>query len=299
MMPREKKTLFEALTRAGRLILAHHRRPRQVRFKGGSPINLVTETDQACDRLIRGIIRRAFPDHNLLTEESDPTQSPSPLKWIVDPLDGTTNFAHGYPQCAVSIALEQEGTIVLGGVYDPFRDELFWAQKGGGAWLVTGMRDKAKGARGKRIKVSSNRTLATSLLLTGFPYDRRENADLYLSYVKAFMHRIQGIRREGAAALDLCWVACGRVDGYWEWRLKPWDLAAGSLIVNEAGGRLSGFSGEPHSIYREQTLATNGLVHEEMLAVMRELDRKGQRPKRRPGRRGAPRWRRWSRAPRR
>ena len=157
--------------------------------------------------------------------------------------------------------------IVLAGVYDPFRDELFWAEKGRGAYLI-------RGRRSKRLRVSPARSLQKSLLLTGFPYDRRERIDLYLSYVRAFMGKIQGIRRAGAAALDLCWVACGRVDGYWEWRLKPWDSAAGKLIVEEAGGRLSDFSGRPFSIYGEQTLATNGKIHQEMLRVMKNLRRK-------------------------
>ena len=157
-------------------------------------------------------------------------------------------------------------SIILGGVYDPFRDELFWAEKGRGAWLV-------HAGRSQRIAVSSTRTLEQSLLMTGFPYDRRERIDLYLQYLKVFMEKIQGIRRAGAAALDLCWVASGRIDGYWEWRLKPWDQAAGSLIVEEAGGRMSDFSGKRFSIYGEQTLATNGRIHPAMLRRMETLPR--------------------------
>jgi myo-inositol-1(or 4)-monophosphatase len=258
-------TLFLALRRAGELIRRNFHRPLTISFKG-SPINLVTEVDRAADRLIRRTILRRFPSHDLLTEESSATGKRSPYKWIIDPLDGTTNYAHHFPQVGVSIGLERQGNIVLGGVYDPFRDELFWAQKGRGAWLD-------HGGRRKRLAVSLTRSLAHSLLLTGFPYDRREHVDLYLSYVKAFMGRIQGIRRAGAAALDLCWVACGRVDGYWEWRLKPWDVAAGCLIVTEAGGKMSDFLGRPYSIYREQTLADNGRIHKEMLRVMEGLRR--------------------------
>ncbi len=216
--------------------------------------------------MIRRIILKAFPTHDLLTEESVPTGKGSDYKWIIDPLDGTTNYAHHFPQVGVSIGLEYKGKIILGGVYDPFRDELFWAQKGRGAWME-------RAGRRKRLSVSSAPTLSRSLLMTGFPYDRRERVDLYLSYVKAFMQRIQGIRRAGAAALDLCWVAAGRVEGYWEWRLKPWDVAAGSLIAEEAGGRLTDFSGKRFSIYGEQTLATNGKVHREMLRVMAPLSR--------------------------
>jgi myo-inositol-1(or 4)-monophosphatase len=306
-----KPILFLALTRAGKLIRDRFDHPRTISFKG-SPINLVTEVDQAADRLIRRTIHARFPDHDFLTEESIPTGKGSPFKWIVDPLDGTTNYAHHYPQVGVSIALEytpphpqplslrargaasltlsrrervadatatlasaraavaegrvRQGTIILGGVYDPFRDELFWAVRGKGAFLRRGTSDK-------KIHVSQTRRLASSLLLTGFPYDRRERVDIYLSYVREFMQRIQGIRREGAAALDLCWVACGRVDGYWEWRLKPWDVAAGKIIVEEAGGRLTTFAGKPFSIYGEQTLATNRRIHREMLAVMEPLEK--------------------------
>lgn len=301
MMRTARETLFRALRDAGGLILRGFDKPQKIAFKKGSPINLVTAVDQAADARIRRILRRAFPTHDLLTEESEPTTLHSPYRWIVDPLDGTTNYAHNFPQACVSIGLEHralsptlsratrergnnhdslarydslarrqagegwgEGTILLGGVYDPFRDELFWAERGKGAWLE-------HAGKKKRLRVSPTSALKRSLLLTGFPYDRRERIDLYLSYIKAFMHRIQGIRRAGAAALDLCWVACGRVDGYWEWRLKPWDCAAGQIIVEEAGGRLSDFSGRPFSVYGEQTLATNGRVHAEMLRVMRGL----------------------------
>ena len=263
---KHRRILFNALARAGALIRRNFDRKISVSFKNNSPINLVTQTDRACDRLIRRLISRAYPDHDLLTEESVPTGRQSSYKWIVDPLDGTTNFAHHFPQCAVSIALEYMGRIILAGVYDPFRDELFWAEKGRGAWLE-------HAGRRRKLSVSKTGSLTRSLLMTGFPYDRRERADLYLSYVKAFMRHIQGIRRAGAAALDLCWVACGRIDGYWEWRLKPWDVAAGSLIVEEAGGRMSDFSGKRFSIYGEQTLATNGRIHRSMVREMRRLPR--------------------------
>ena len=258
--------MFAALKSAGHLIRESFDQPHKVRFKRHSRINLVTAVDQAADRLIRSTIRRDYPGHDFLTEESTPTGRGSPYKWIIDPLDGTTNYAHHFPQVAVSIGLEYKGKVSLGGIYDPFRDELFWAEKGRGAWL------EHAGKR-RRLAVSRTPSLSRSLLLTGFPYDRREHIDLYLSYVKAFMTQIQGIRRAGAAALDLCWVAAGRVDGYWEWRLKPWDVAAGKLIVEEAGGKLSDFSGRPYSIYGEQTLATNGRIHREMLKVMRSLKR--------------------------
>jgi myo-inositol-1(or 4)-monophosphatase len=283
-----RDTLFLALRRAGALIKKNIDRPNKVQYKRRSPINLVTWVDHAADRVIRKTIQSRFPDHNLLTEESTPKITFSPYKWIVDPLDGTTNYAHHYPQVCVSIGLEysphpalrsalslgerapkgwvRQRNIILAGVFDPLRDELFWAEKGRGAWLE-------HGKHRRRVCVSPTHSLSHSLLLTGFPYDRRARIDLYLSYVKAFMQKIQGIRRAGAAALDLCWVACGRVDGYWEWRLKPWDVAAGKLIVEEAGGRLSDFSGNPFDIYGEQTLATNGRIHNEMLRLMHPLKR--------------------------
>ena len=261
-----RSTMFLALTRAGKLIRDAFDRPRKISYKNQSSINLVTSVDQAADRLIREIINRQFPGHDTLTEESAPSSRGSPFKWIIDPLDGTTNYAHHFPQVGVSMALEYRNKIILGGVYDPFRDELFWARKGRGAWLK-------HAGRQRRLSVSLTPSLSHALLLTGFPYDRRERIDLYLSYVKAFMAHIQGIRRAGAAALDLCWVAAGRVDGYWEWRLKPWDVAAGKLIVEEAGGRMSNFSGRRFSVYGEQTLATNGRIHRSMLRVMRSLER--------------------------
>jgi myo-inositol-1(or 4)-monophosphatase len=261
-----KSALFFALRTAGDHIRKNFDRPQKISYKNGSLINLVTAVDQAADKKIRTILHRAFPTHDLLTEESEPTRLNSPYRWIVDPLDGTTNYAHHFPQACVSIGLEFEGRIILGGVFDPFRDELFWAAKGKGAWME-------HAGRKKRIHVSTVPVLQKSLLMTGFPYDRRERIDLYLSYVKEFMQRIQGIRRAGAAALDLCWVACGRVDGYWEWRLKPWDCAGGQIIVEEAGGTLSNFSGKAYSIYGEQTLASNGRIHNEMLKVMRPLEK--------------------------
>jgi myo-inositol-1(or 4)-monophosphatase len=266
-----RETLFLALHRAGHLIEQNLLRNKKTRFKGCSSINLLTWVDNAADRLIIRTIRERFSEHDFLTEESTPTHRQSAYKWIIDPLDGTTNYAHEFPQVGVSIGLEREGAIMLAGVYDPFRHELFWAEKGHGAFLKQG------NSPSKRIRVSRTPRLQESLLLTGFPYDRHERADFYLGYVRAFMARIQGIRRMGAAALDLCWVACGRVDGYWEWRLKPWDTAAGGLIVQEAGGELSDFKGKPFSVYGEQTLATNGKIHREMLRVMRTVRPLGYR----------------------
>ena len=177
-------------------------------------------------------------------------------RWIIDPLDGTTNFAHSYPQFCVSIALERDDEVILGLVYDPLRGECFKAVKGEGATL-----------NGGSIHVSAVKELDKALLATGFPYDQREKADFYLVLFKAFMTRSQGIRRNGSAALDLCYLACGRIDGFWELKLRPWDTAAGTLIVAEAGGRLSDLSGNKFSIWGEETLASNGAIHDEMVNI--------------------------------
>lgn len=234
-----------------------------IHYKG--EIDLVTETDHEIEALIGNRLRAAFPAHRLVAEEASAQagmQRPGvdEYVWYLDPVDGTTNFAHSYPQFAVSLALARGTELLVGCVYDPMRDELFEACRGRGATL-----------NGEAIHVSEVLELRHALLATGFPYDRREHADLYLGYVKAFMLRAQGIRRSGAAALDLCAVACGRLDGFWEWKLKPWDMAAGFLIVGEAGGAVSDFAGEPVDLFGDQTLATNGKLHAEMIGVLADL----------------------------
>jgi myo-inositol-1(or 4)-monophosphatase len=250
-----RKTARTAAQAAGEILRDNWRVPKTIDYKGA--IDLVTSTDRDSERKIIEVIRQSFPDHSLLAEEEiDIQNAPSEYRWIVDPLDGTTNFAHGYPQFCVSIALERSGRVIFGLVYDPIRDERFEAALGRGATL----NDEA-------MRVSTVSELDKALLATGFPYDRRDFADFYLGYFKEFMIRCQGLRRAGSAALDLCYVACGRFDGFWELKLKPWDIAAGALIVAEAGGRLSDFSGEPFSINGRETLASNRLIHEEMARV--------------------------------
>ena len=224
-----------------------------------SSIDLVTEVDRACEQAILDVLGAAFPEHAFLAEESG-THGSNEFVWVVDPLDGTTNFAHGYPQVSISIALLRGGETLFGLVYDPIREELFVGRRGGAATL----NDRA-------LHVSAAADLGSSLLASGFPYDRREHADYYLSFFKAFMLRTQGIRRAGSAALDLCWVAAGRVDGFWEWKLKPWDTAAGVLIVEAAGGRSSDFHGGHFDPFGDQTLASNGLIHDEMVEVLGRL----------------------------
>jgi myo-inositol-1(or 4)-monophosphatase len=249
----------EAADAAGKIIRASWDRPKTIDYKGA--IDLVTSVDRESERTIVEIIKRNFPNHSILAEEETNVEgTQNGYRWIVDPLDGTTNFAHGYPQLCVSIALECAGEVILGLVDDPIRRERFSAIRQHGATL-----------NGKAIRTSTVNELDKSLLATGFPYDHREHADFYLSYFKAFMTRCQGIRRGGSAALDLCYVACGRLDGFWELKLKPWDTAAGALIVAEAGGKLSDFAGNPFSIWGNETLAANSSIHDEMVRTARAV----------------------------
>jgi myo-inositol-1(or 4)-monophosphatase len=254
-------TAWDAARAAGTLILDNWQRPKQIDYKGA--IDVVTSVDRESERIIVDLLQRNFPDHGILAEEeTDRRSSESRYLWIIDPLDGTTNFAHGYPQFCVSIALQCDGEVVLGLVYDPLRSECFRAIRGGGATL-----------NGNSIRASAIDELDKALLATGFPYDHREKADFYLAYFKAFTIRSQGIRRNGSAALDLCYVACGRLEGFWEFNLKPWDTAAGALIVNEAGGRLSNFHGTEFSIWDSETLASNALIHDEMVGITADASR--------------------------
>ena len=241
---------WDAASAAGEIIRANWQQPKHIGYKGA--IDLVTSVDRESERKIVEIIQRNFPDHSILAEEETNVEgAQNEFRWIVDPLDGTTNFAHGYPQFCVSIALERNGQVILGLVYDPLRRECFRAARGQGATL-----------NGEPIATSTTNELDKALLATGFPYDHREHADFYLSYFRAFMTRCQGIRRGGSAALDLSYVACGRLDGFWEMKLKPWDTAAGALIVSEAGGKLSDFAGKPFTIWGDETLAANNRIHE-------------------------------------
>lgn len=228
---------------------------KKVELKG--EINLVTEVDKICEARIVEIITEAFPEHNILAEETPMLEGSSPYRWIIDPLDGTTNYAHGYPFFCTSIALELEGKIVLGAIYDFLLDELFTAQQGKGAFL-----------NGERISVSETAWLTEALLCTGFPYDLRESTVNNLNHFNNFIMEARAIRRDGSAALDLCYVAMGRFDGFWELKLNPWDVAAGKLLVEEAGGVVTDFSGGPLDIYGNETLASNGRIHEEMIGVL-------------------------------
>ncbi|MBI2090014.1 MAG: inositol monophosphatase [Deltaproteobacteria bacterium] len=249
----------EAARAAGALIVENWQRFKEIEYK--SAIDIVTEVDRKAEEKIVGILLQRFPDHAILAEEETRISgSAGEYRWIIDPLDGTTNFAHGYPQVSVSIALEKAQRILLGVVFDPLRQELFTAAEGRGAFL-----------NDSPIRTSKTAELDKALLATGFPYDRRERADFYLNFFKAFLVRCQGIRRAGSAALDLCYLACGRIDGFWELKLHAWDTAAASVIVREAGGNLTDFNGNAFTIWGEETLGSNGLIHAEMLEVLAQI----------------------------
>ena len=233
-----------------------------IRFKGET--DLVTEVDHACERLIVATLRDVYPDHDILAEEETRQLSSARCRWIIDPLDGTTNYAHGYPWFCVSIALEVDGDVCLGVIYQPVMDELFTAVRGAGAFL-----------NGRPIRVSQRRPLKQCLLATGFPYDRTPDNENNFDQFHAFQFAARAVRRAGAAALDLASVAAGRLDGYWEMKLKPWDVAAGQLLVAEAGGRVTGYDGAPFSSYNHRVVASNGLIHDEMIAVLAAAGRQG------------------------
>jgi myo-inositol-1(or 4)-monophosphatase len=229
-------------------------------FKGET--NLVTEVDRACEDLIVSTLRAEYPESDILAEEEAYTSFASNLKWIIDPLDGTTNYAHGFPWFCVSIALAIDGVLRLGVIYHPVLDELFTALKGEGAFL-----------NGRRLQVSNRQPLKSCLLATGFPYDKTRDNENNFALFAAFQLSARAVRRAGAAALDLAYVAAGRLDGYWECKIKPWDIAAGKLLVEEAGGMVTGYAGEPTSIYDHRILASNGVIHGEMVALLSATDR--------------------------
>jgi myo-inositol-1(or 4)-monophosphatase len=247
-----KDVAVDAARQAGAVIADYAKNGFHVEHKDA--VNLVTDADRRAEQVIVETITRMFPDHQILAEEGGQGGSRSPYKWVIDPLDGTTNFAHGFPAYCVSIGLEYQDRCL-----DPTRQELFVGETGRGATL-----------NGRPIRVSKAATLDAALLVTGFAYDIRVSKDNNLNHFARFALRAQGLRRTGTAAIDLCYVACGRFDGFWELKLHPWDMAAGSVILTEAGGRMSDFHGGTFSIYGEQLVASNGLIHDEMLEVLRQ-----------------------------
>ncbi len=239
-------------------ILADRLGRAQVSNKGD--IDLVTEADLAAEKLIIERIRSHYPRHAILAEESGASEElnegKSEWKWIIDPLDGTTNYAHGYPCFCVSIGLERAGVVEVGVIYDPTRDELFAAERGQGATL-----------NGRRIRVSDVADLNQAMLCTGFPYNVRERPNFARDFAN-FTMEAQAVRRDGSAAIDLAYLACGRFDGFWEDGLNAWDVAAGLLLIEEAGGQITDFNGRPIDIYEAKVLASNGLIHDAMRRVL-------------------------------
>jgi len=244
---------------AGSLIREGFGKQFKVDFKTNE-INLVTEIDTASEKLIVDFIKKKFPSHNILAEESGETNNSSEYLWVIDPLDGTTNFAHGLPIFAVSIGLQKNGETIAGVVYDVMQDIIYSAEKGSGAT-----------ANSVKIKVSENNNLQHSLLVTGFPYNIKENPDKALERFTTLSKKSRGIRRLGSAAIDFCYVATGVFDGFWEVHLNPWDICAGNLIVEEAGGIVTDFDGKPIDIFTKRILCTNRKIHQKMIEVMKSI----------------------------
>jgi myo-inositol-1(or 4)-monophosphatase len=245
----------EAALRAGAIQKDRYGQQIQIHQKG--EIDLVTEVDRACEDAILDVLRSRCPGHDIVTEETRLDRTGSRYVWFTDPLDGTTNYAHGYPFFCTSVALTVDGEAVAGAVYDPIKEELFTAERGAGARV-----------NGRPLRVSTCTTLLRSLLVTGFPYDLRDDLDAKLKLFNRFMGHARAIRRDGAAALDLCYLAAGRIDGFWEERLQPWDMMAGTLLVEEAGGRVTRFDGSPVGLRADEIVAANPALHAAMLEVL-------------------------------
>ncbi|MBC8384403.1 MAG: inositol monophosphatase [Candidatus Cloacimonetes bacterium] len=247
----------EIAREAGAIIRdGYHSELTNIEHKG--QIDIVTEIDLQSEIHLKKRISQKFPDDNIISEETSSGYDFGQRNWIIDPLDGTTNFSHKFPVCAVSIGLEIDGIISSGVVYNPILDEMFSAERGKGAFY-----------NDESIRVSETGEISNSLIATGFPYDRWQNGDHYIREYLAFMKRCQGVRRVGAAAVDLCYVAMGRLDGFFERKLKPWDMAAGSLIVAEAGGNISRFNGNKWHYLDDTIIASNGIIHNRMIDILK------------------------------
>ena len=250
------ETLLDAV-QAGGAQMQHYFNGRFTVSSKTNINDLVTEADHASEKVIIDIIQKKYPDHFILSEETGEIKTTSEYKWIIDPIDGTINFANGIPICCVSIGLEKDGEIIMGSVYNPFMNELFVAEKKMGATL-----------NNKKIQVSNKANVGNSCLVTGFPYTYVESENGPLEIFSALIRKAIPVRRLGSAAIDLCWVAAGRFDGYFEHHLQTWDSAAGFLMVKEAGGKVTDFSGKDYSVYQKQILATNGFIHEELRGII-------------------------------
>jgi myo-inositol-1(or 4)-monophosphatase len=248
-----KNTLLKALEEAGKRIRSFDESEFQISNKEGIN-NLVTEVDHAAEETIIATIKETFPEHQILSEECGELFQDSQYKWIIDPIDGTVNFAHRIPLCCVSIGLEQAGKMILGGVFNPFINELFIAERGQGTTL-----------NGKKVVVSKNASVESACLVTGFPYTYLDEPNGPLEVFDRFIRRGVPVRRLGSAAIDLAWVACGRFDGFFEHKLAAWDSAAGFLLVEEAGGKVTQFDGTDYNPYKPGIIATNGIIHDDLV----------------------------------
>lgn len=260
MSGRLVETAVQCVREAGAVLLDYHRKLENLRIEAKGSFDYVTEADLAAQEAIVNLIRRRHPDHEILAEEDQRSPGQNVSRWLVDPLDGTTNFIHGFPVFAVSVALEHKDSIVLGAVYDPCRKELFLAQEGQGASL-----------NGQSIQVSSRRTQDEALVTTAFPWRERALLSRYLEAFTRIFTKVSDIRRGGSAALDLAYVACGRCEGFWEVGLSPWDIAAGHLLVKEAGGHISDFTGGENHIWVGDVVAGNPSIHGFLLGIIREV----------------------------
>lgn len=251
-----KNTLYKALEESGKILKEYIDKDFAVESKDVIS-NLVTEVDTRSEAKIIEVIRNEFPTHNILSEEIGALESTADVRWIIDPIDGTINYAHGIPICCVSIGIESAGEIVMGGIYNPFGNEMFFAEKGKGSFM-----------NDKRIQVSKEDNFKKSLLVTGFPYKTGSNPNNPVKVFSAIVNSDIPVRRLGSAALDICWTACGRFDGFREYNLNAWDVAAGYIILTEAGGTVTDFNGGKYSVYNKEILATNGLIHNELLGII-------------------------------
>lgn len=247
------ETAIQAAQKAGTILLENYGKLKKehVSLKGAR--DFVTEIDKKSEKEILHIIQSKFPEHSILAEESGKQENKSPYQWVIDPLDGTVNFIHEFPIFCISIALEHNGMKQVGVIYDPLRDELFTAEKGKGAFL-----------NGQRISVTQNRNLQDAILATGFPFRIHDRLDNYLQMFKSIFQKVAGIRRGGSAAIDLAYTACGRFDGFWEMGLSPWDIAAGLLIIEEAGGKTSGFNGQPETVATGDIICGPPEIHKQL-----------------------------------
>jgi myo-inositol-1(or 4)-monophosphatase len=257
MTPHEVAIL--SATEAGKILRDQIGKIQSEHVMNKRPFDYVTAIDRQCEALIIQNIKKYFPTHEILAEESGNSEHRDSYCWIIDPLDGTTNFIHGVPHCSVSIALAKDNDIILGVIYDPFRDELFYAEQGKGAFC-----------NHKPIRVSSQKNENYCLVATGFPFKNKELLNQYWTALSEIFLKISGIRRTGSAALDLAYVACGRFDGFWELRLSPWDIAAGSIIILEAGGKITDFEEKSNHIWNGNVIATNAMIHDFILRIVQK-----------------------------